>query len=170
MPWSGTSHQSINFRSNGGMRHSPSIFLRYSIRSGWRFRRCGNVVGGELSMLRRPTASLRSPTALIMYDKDRSTWSHAHGRTRDAGEDITCNAVATATLPTPSIEAKILRIAEDQGISVDAATRGYLAERQPGGRFVSLEAVAALTGFLCGPNSRDINGAAIPMDCGWTAS
>jgi len=87
-----------------------------------------------------------------------------------AGEDITCNAVAPATLPTPAIEAKIRGIAKDQGISVDAATRDYLAERQPGGRFVSMRAVAALMGFLCGPNSRDINGAAIPIDCGWTVS
>ena len=87
-----------------------------------------------------------------------------------AGEDITCNAVAPATLPTPAIEGKIRGFAEQQGISVEAATKDYLAERQPGGRFVSMQAVAALMGFLCGPNSRDITGAAIPMDCGWTIS
>jgi 3-hydroxybutyrate dehydrogenase len=87
-----------------------------------------------------------------------------------ADEDITCNAVAPATLPTPAIEGKIRGIAGEQGISVDAATKNYLAERQPGGRFVSMQAVAALMGFLCGPNSRDISGAAIPMDCGWTVS
>ena len=87
-----------------------------------------------------------------------------------AGEDITCNAVAPATLPTPAIEGKIRKLAEDQGISVEAATKEYLAERQPGGRFVSMQAVAALMGFLCGPNSRDISGAAIPLDCGWTVS
>jgi 3-hydroxybutyrate dehydrogenase len=87
-----------------------------------------------------------------------------------AGEDITCNAVAPATLPTPAIEGKIRDIAEDQGISVETATRDYLAQRQPGGRFVSMQSVAALMGFLCGPNSRDINGAAIPLDCGWTVS
>lgn len=87
-----------------------------------------------------------------------------------AGVDITCNAVAPATLPTPAIEAKIRGIAEQQGVPVDAATRDYLAQRQPGGRFVSMQSVAALMGFLCGPNSRDINGAAIPLDCGWTVS
>jgi 3-hydroxybutyrate dehydrogenase len=86
------------------------------------------------------------------------------------GEDITCNAVAPATLPTPAIEGKIRGLAEAQGISVDTATENYLAERQPSGRFVSMQAVAALMGFLCGPNSRDISGAAIPMDCGWTVS
>jgi 3-hydroxybutyrate dehydrogenase len=87
-----------------------------------------------------------------------------------AGEDITCNSVAPATMPTPAIEGKIRGLAAEQGISVDTATRDYLAERQPGGRFVSMQAVAALMGFLCGPNSRDISGAAIPLDCGWTAS
>ena len=87
-----------------------------------------------------------------------------------AGENITCNAVAPATLPTPAIEEKIRGIAKDQGISVDAATQDYLAARQPGGRFASMQSVAALMGFLCGPNSRDISGAAIPLDCGWTVS
>jgi 3-hydroxybutyrate dehydrogenase len=86
------------------------------------------------------------------------------------GADITCNAVAPATLPTSAIEGRIRGIAESQGISVEAATHDYLAERQPGGRFVSMQAVAALMGFLCGPNSRDINGAAIPLDSGWTVS
>src|SRR6202035_1477705 len=87
-----------------------------------------------------------------------------------SGVDITCNAVAPATLPTPAIEARIRGIAPAQGVSVEAATQDYLAERQPGGRFVSMQAVAALMGFLCGPNSRDITGATIPLDCGWIVS
>ena len=87
-----------------------------------------------------------------------------------AGSGITCNAVAPGTLPTPAIEGKINAIAEAQGVSVEVATRDYLAERQPGGRFISMEGVAALIAFLCGPQSGDISGAAIPLDCGWTAS
>lgn len=87
-----------------------------------------------------------------------------------AGTDITCNAVAPGTLPTPAIEAKIKSIADTQGVSVEAATKDYLAERQPGGRFISIEGVTALIVFLCGPNARDISGAAIPLDCGWTVS
>ena len=85
-----------------------------------------------------------------------------------AGTGITCNAVAPGTLPTPAIEGKIQGIAAAQGVSVEAATRDYLAERQPGGRFISMDAVAALIAFLCGPQSGDISGAAIPLDCGWT--
>jgi len=87
-----------------------------------------------------------------------------------AGTDITCNAVAPGTLPTPAIEAKIKGIADAQGVSVEVATKNYLAERQPGGRFISMEGVAALIIFLCGRAARDINGTAIPLDCGWTVS
>jgi 3-hydroxybutyrate dehydrogenase len=87
-----------------------------------------------------------------------------------AGTDITCNAVAPGVLPTPAIEMKIAKIAEAQGVSVEAATKEYLAERQPSGRFVAMEGVAALVAFLCGPDARDINGVAIPLDSGWTAS
>lgn len=87
-----------------------------------------------------------------------------------AGTDITCNAVAPGTLPTAAIEAKIENIAATRGVSVEIATRDYLAERQPGGRFIAMEGVAALIVFLCGPAARDISGAAIPLDCGWTVS
>lgn len=84
--------------------------------------------------------------------------------------DITCNAVCPATLPTPAIERKIRDIAKKQGVAVETATHDYLAERQPGGRFVSMQGVTALMVFLCGPDSRDINGAAIPLDSGWSVS
>jgi 3-hydroxybutyrate dehydrogenase len=86
-----------------------------------------------------------------------------------AGANITCNAVAPGVLPTPAIETKIAKIAEAQGISVETATKEYLAERQPSGRFVAMEGVAALIAFLCRPDARDINGVAIPLDSGWTA-
>ena len=87
-----------------------------------------------------------------------------------AGTDITCNAVAPGTVLTPAIDAKIKSIAAAQGVSVEIATGDYLAARQPGGRFIAMEGVAALVVFLCGPNTRDISGTAIPLDCGWTVS
>lgn len=87
-----------------------------------------------------------------------------------AGTDITCNAICPGTLPTPAIEARIAGMAADKAISVDEATRLYLADRQPGGRFISTESVAALVAFLCGPNSREISGAALPVDSAWTVS
>jgi 3-hydroxybutyrate dehydrogenase len=84
--------------------------------------------------------------------------------------DITCNAICPGTLPTPDILGRIEKIAAAQNISEDAATQQYLAGRRPIGRFVANESVADLIVFLCGPGGRDITGAVLPVDGGWTAT
>jgi 3-hydroxybutyrate dehydrogenase len=86
-----------------------------------------------------------------------------------ARENITCNAICPGLVQTPAIDARIGAAAERQGISRAEATERYLAERQPSGRFVSAENVAALVALLCGPAGADITGAALPVDGGWTA-
>jgi 3-hydroxybutyrate dehydrogenase len=86
------------------------------------------------------------------------------------GHDITCNAICPGTLATPDIMARIAKLAAADGISEDDATRRYLAGRRPAGRFVGLESVGGLIAFLCGPAGRDITGAVLPVDGGWTAT
>ena len=81
---------------------------------------------------------------------------------------ITCNALCPGTLPTPAITRKIAGIAAAEGRSVDAATRDYLATRQPTGRFVAMEAVGAMAVFLCSEAGQDITGASLPIDGGWS--
>ena len=89
----------------------------------------------------------------------------------EAGDmDITCNAICPGTLPTPDILGRIGKLAAANEISEDAATQQYLAGRRPAGRFVGPESVAALIAFLCGPGGRDITGAVLPVDGGWTAA
>jgi 3-hydroxybutyrate dehydrogenase len=81
---------------------------------------------------------------------------------------ITCNALCPGTLPTPAIEAKIASIAASEGRTTEEATHDYLATRQPTGRFVAMEGVGAMAVFLCGPAAKDITGAALPIDGGWS--
>jgi 3-hydroxybutyrate dehydrogenase len=50
------------------------------------------------------------------------------------------------------------------------AERRFFASKQPTGRFISAEQVAALMVFLCGPDATDITGAMLPVDGGWSAS
>jgi len=88
--------------------------------------------------------------------------------TADTG--ITCNALCPGTVPTPAIEARIRDLAAARGLSAAEAERTYLADRQPSGRFVAMAGVAAMIVFLCGPGGRDVTGAALPIDGGWTAS
>jgi 3-hydroxybutyrate dehydrogenase len=86
-----------------------------------------------------------------------------------AGQDIACNAVCPGTVQTPAIDESIDQLGADQGIEREKAVRRYLAGRQPGNRFIDAGNVAALVAFLCGPNGRDINGSALPVDLGWSA-
>ena len=86
------------------------------------------------------------------------------------GTGITCNAVSPGTLPTPAIISRIDAIAAARGISRDEATRDYMLERQPSGRFVRLEDVGATVAFLCSAAARDITGTVISIDGGWSAA
>jgi 3-hydroxybutyrate dehydrogenase len=81
---------------------------------------------------------------------------------------ITCNALCPGTVPTPVIESRIATAAADKGLSVDEATRDYLATRQPSRKFISTSNVGATAVFLCSPAAADITGAALPIDGGWS--
>ena len=88
-----------------------------------------------------------------------------------AGQNITCNAICPGSSPTPAIEQRLAEfVARNEGLSRDDAVRSFMASRQPSGRFVAMEGVASLAAVLCGPAGRDITGAAIPIDGGWSAS
>ena len=87
-----------------------------------------------------------------------------------AGQNITCNAICPGSSPTPAIEQRFAEFMAREGLPRAEAEPKFMAARQPSGKFVAMEGVAALAAFLCGPGGRDITGAAIPMDGGWSAS
>ncbi len=86
------------------------------------------------------------------------------------GHDITCNALCPGTVETPVHVQTIENMMETESISHAEAERRFLASKQPGGRFIAAEDVAAMMLFLCGPESRDITGAALPIDGGWSVA
>ena len=103
-----------------------------------------------------------SKTALIGLTRAVALETVAHG--------ITCNAVCPGTTETPVHESAVLSVMTAEGLSrVDAEAR-VLSGKQPTGRFVSAEGVAALMVFLCGPESADITGAVLPVDGAWSSS
>lgn len=85
-------------------------------------------------------------------------------------ENITCNAVCPGSVLTPVHEATIRKSMADDGLSRTEAERRFHAGKQPSGRFIAAEDVADLMVFLCGPGSRDINGAALPIEGAWSIS
>jgi 3-hydroxybutyrate dehydrogenase len=82
---------------------------------------------------------------------------------------ITCNAVCPGTTETPVHKAAIASLAAG-GMTREEAERTFFSTKQPTGRFISAEQVAALMVFLCGPDAGDITGAALPVDGAWSAS
>jgi 3-hydroxybutyrate dehydrogenase len=57
-----------------------------------------------------------------------------------------------------------------EGTDRATAEARFLAGKQPTGRFVEATAIAAMVALLCGPAGRDITGAVLPMDGGWSAA
>jgi len=86
-----------------------------------------------------------------------------------AASGVTCNAICPGTVLTPAIDRRIDAEAARTGRSRAETEAGFLGTRQPSGRFVKAESVAALAAFLCGPAGSDVNGAALPIDGAWNA-
>ncbi len=87
-----------------------------------------------------------------------------------ARDNITCNAICPGSSPSPAIEQRLQDFMAAEGLARDQAMKRFMAGRQPSGRFVAMESVAALAAFLCSPGTADITGAALPVDGGWSAS
>ena len=82
---------------------------------------------------------------------------------------ITCNAICPGLVATPFIADRIATAAERRQETVEDVTRRALRGRQPSGRLVQPEEVAALVAHLAGPEGGSMNGAALPIDQAWTA-
>jgi 3-hydroxybutyrate dehydrogenase len=86
-----------------------------------------------------------------------------------AGTGVTCNAICPGWVLTPLVQKQIDAIAAKEGISNDAASAKLLSEKQPSGRFVQPEELAAAAAFLCSPAAAQMTGAQLVIDGGWTA-
>ena len=84
------------------------------------------------------------------------------------GHGITCNAICPGTTETPVHEATVLA-SMAKGLSREESERQLLAGKQPTGKLIAADDVAALMVFLCGPESGSITGAVLPIDGGWSS-
>ena len=87
----------------------------------------------------------------------------------NAGSGVTANAICPGWVLTPLVQKQVDDRAAREGISVDAAKKALVMEKQPSGEFVTPEELGALAVFLCSPAADQVRGAAWNMDGGWAA-
>jgi 3-hydroxybutyrate dehydrogenase len=82
--------------------------------------------------------------------------------------DITCNAICPGSVLTPHSDGKVRQLMDKEGLTRDAAERKFLSDRGHA-RFVPASSIGAFIVFLCSAAGRDINGAVVPIDAGYSA-
>ncbi len=87
----------------------------------------------------------------------------------NATTGVTCNAICPGWVLTPLVQKQIDAKAATQGISVDAASKQLLAEKEPSLQFTTPEELGELAVFFCSPAGNNVRGVAWNMDGGWVA-
>jgi 3-hydroxybutyrate dehydrogenase len=87
----------------------------------------------------------------------------------NATSGVTCNAICPGWVLTPLVQKQVDARALAQGISIDAATKQLLGEKEPSMQFTTPEELGALAVFFCSPAGVNVRGVAWNMDGGWTA-
>jgi 3-hydroxybutyrate dehydrogenase len=83
---------------------------------------------------------------------------------------ITVNAICPAYVWTPLVERQIPDTAKARGMSEEQVKQDVILAAQPTKEFVTVEQVAALAVYLTGDAAKQITGALLPIDGGWTAA
>jgi 3-hydroxybutyrate dehydrogenase len=83
--------------------------------------------------------------------------------------DLTCNALCPGYVLTPLVENQIADQMKVHRMSREDVLEKIILQRQPTRAMATVEDIGALAVFLVSPAARQITGAAIPIDGGWTA-
>jgi 3-hydroxybutyrate dehydrogenase len=82
---------------------------------------------------------------------------------------VTCNAICPGWVLTPLVQKQIEDMAKRESLTVEAAKKQLLAEKQPSHEFATPEQIGDVAAFLCADAAAQIRGIALPVDGGWTA-
>ena len=82
---------------------------------------------------------------------------------------VTCNAICPGYIDTPLVRGQMQDLAKTRGVSLEQVLDEVLFPLIPQKKLVDIEDVAALAYFLSGDNAKNITGANMVIDCGYTA-
>ena len=82
---------------------------------------------------------------------------------------ITCNAICPGYVKTPLVEAQIADQAKARKMTPEQVMSDVILAAQPTKRFVAFDQLAGLLLYLASDLGASVNGAALPIDGGWTA-
>lgn len=83
---------------------------------------------------------------------------------------ITCNAICPGWVQTDLVQRQVEALAQKESLDIETATTRLLGLRQPSGRFVTKNQVAALAAYLCSEDAQEVRGAAWTIDGATTAA
>ena len=86
-----------------------------------------------------------------------------------ARDGITCNAICPGYVKTPLVEAQIADQAKARHMTPEQVMSDVILAAQPTKRFVEFDQLAGLMLYLASDAGASVNGAALPVDGGWTA-
>jgi 3-hydroxybutyrate dehydrogenase len=87
-----------------------------------------------------------------------------------ATHGITVNCISPGYVWTPLVEKQIPDTMKARGLTREQVMNDVLLAPQPTKEFVTVEEVAALAVFLCSDAAKNITGANLSVDGGWTAA
>jgi 3-hydroxybutyrate dehydrogenase len=87
-----------------------------------------------------------------------------------AQQGITVNAICPGYVWTPLVERQIPDTMKARNLTAEQVKRDVMLAAQATKQFVTVEEVAALAVFLCSDGAKNITGALLPIDGGWTAA
>jgi 3-hydroxybutyrate dehydrogenase len=82
---------------------------------------------------------------------------------------ITCNAICPGYVWTPLVERQIPDTMAARGMTKEQVINDVLLHAQPTKQFVTVDEIAAYAMFLSSEDARNITGAILSIDGGWTA-
>ena len=86
-----------------------------------------------------------------------------------ATHGITVNCISPGYVWTPLVENQIPDTMKARGLTRDQVINDVLLDSQPTKQFVTVDEVAAIAVFLCTDSAKQMTGANLSVDGGWTA-